>query len=211
LKREAIGYSYGMAAFDVLRRYLEARASFTEAQLAYLEPHFIPRSFAAGDFLQRAGEVATHAAFITSGCLRSYVIDAKGKEHIVQFAPETWWLADNKSLASRTPSQYFYEAIEPSELLLCTPASHVEIVANCPPYASSFQTGLQKHAAAKDQRIVSTLSTSAEERYLEFVETYPSLVQRVPQFMLASYLGISPETLSRIRKNLSRHQNQSRR
>jgi len=200
-----------MAGFAVLRQYLEARASFTEAQFAYLEPHFLPRSLAAGDFLQRAGDVATHAAFITSGCLRSYVIDAKGKEHIVQFAPETWWLADNKSLASRTPSQYFYEAIEPSEVLLCSPPSHLTIVANCPPYAAAFQTGLQKHAAAKDQRIVSALSTSAEERYLEFVETYPSLVQRVPQFMLASYLGISPETLSRIRKNLSRHQNQSRR
>jgi CRP-like cAMP-binding protein len=200
-----------MAGFDVLRQYLEARASFTEAQFAYLEPHFLPRSLAAGDFLQRAGDVSTHAAFVTSGCLRSYVIDAKGKEHIVQFAPETWWLADNKSLASRMPSQYFYEAIEPSEVLLCSPASHVAIVANCPPYAASFQAGLQKHAAAKDQRIVSALSTSAEERYLEFVETYPSLLQRVPQFMLASYLGISPETLSRIRKNLSRHQNQSRR
>jgi CRP-like cAMP-binding protein len=200
-----------MAGFAVLRQYLEARASFTEAQFAWLEPHFLPRSLAAGDFLQRAGDVATHAAFITGGCLRSYVIDAKGKEHIVQFAPETWWLADNKSLASRTPSQYFYEAVEPSELLLCTPSAHLEIVANCPPYAEAFQKGLQKHNAAKDQRIVSALSTSAEERYLEFVETYPSLVQRVPQFMLASYLGISPETLSRIRKNLSRHQNQSRR
>ncbi len=200
-----------MAAFDVLRRYLEARASFTEAQFAFLEPHFLVRTLAPGDFLQRAGEVATHAAFITGGCLRSYVIDARGKEHIVQFAPETWWLADNRSLASGTPSQYFYEAIEPSELLLCTPASHVAIITNCPPYASAFQTGLQKHAAAKDQRIVSALSTSAEERYLEFVETYPSLVQRVPQFMLASYLGISPETLSRIRKNLSRQQNQARR
>ena len=68
----------------------------------------------------------------------------------------------------------------------------------------AFRTGLQRHAAAKDQRIVSTLSASAEERYLEFLETYPSIVQRVPQTMLASYLGMTPETLSRIRKNLSR-------
>ena len=72
------------------------------------------------------------------------------------------------------------------------------------PTPSSFRTGLQRHNAAKDQRIVSTLSASAEERYLEFLDTYPSIVQRVPQTMLASYLGMTPETLSRIRKNLSR-------
>jgi CRP-like cAMP-binding protein len=148
--------------------------------------------------------VATHGAFVASGCLRSYVIEAKGKEHIVQFAPETWWLADARSLASGAPSQYFVDAIEPTELLLICPASHERIVANVPPYASAFQTGLQRHAAAKDQRIASALATSAEERYVQFLETYPSIALRVPQFMLASYLGVSPETLSRIRKNLSR-------
>ena len=71
-------------------------------------------------------------------------------------------------------------------------------------YAAAFRTGLQKHNAAKDQRIVTTLSASAEERYQEFLQTYPSIALRVPQWMLASYLGVSPETISRIRKNLSR-------
>jgi len=193
-----------MAAFDVLRCYLEARACFTEAQFEFMWPLFVPKTLAVGDFVQRAGEVATHASFVTCGCLRSYVIDAKGKEHIVQFAPETWWLADTKSLSTGAPSQYFVDALEPTELLLIDRPSHEKIVANVPPYAMSFQAGLQRHAAAKDERIVSALSTSAEERYLQFLETYPSIVQRVPQFMLASYLGVSPETLSRIRKNLSR-------
>jgi len=193
-----------MAGFDVLRRYLEARASFTEAQLAFIEPHFLPRSLAAGDFLQRAGDVATHAAFITSGCLRSYVIDAKGKEHIVQFAPETWWLADAVSLRERTPSPYFIDAIEDSELLLLDGPSHQRLVDGVPGYAASFRNGLQRHAAAKDQRIVSALSASAEARYLEFRRVYPSIAQRVPQLMLASYLGMTPETVSRIRRNLAR-------
>jgi CRP-like cAMP-binding protein len=193
-----------MAVFDVLRGYLEARATFTEAQFDFMRPLFQQRTLEAGDFLQRAGDVATHACFVATGCLRCYVIDSKGKEHIVRFAPETWWLADAPSLASGTPSQYFIDALETSELLLIDPPSHERIVATVPPYAAAFQTGLQKHAAAKDQRIVSALSATAEERYLEFLETYPSIVQRVPQFMLASYLGISPETLSRIRKNLSR-------
>jgi len=169
-----------------------------------METHFRPKALAAGDFLQRAGEVATHAAFVAAGCLRSYVLDAKGKEHIVQFAPEDWWLADATSLMSGTPSQYFIDAVEDSQLLLVDQASHQAVVDRVPGYAASLRTGLQKHAAAKDQRIVNALSTSAEERYEEFLRKYPSIALRVPQWMLASYLGVSPETLSRVRKVRSR-------
>lgn len=193
-----------MASFDVLRTYLEARATFTEHELAFVRRRFVPRTLRAGEFLQRAGDVATHAAFIAMGCVRSYVIDAKGKEHIVQFAPENWWLADNTSLMTGAPSQYFVDAVEDSDLLLIDPPSHQELVDQVPGYAASFRTGLQRHNAAKDQRIVSSLTASAEERYLEFMRTYPSMAQRVPQWMLASYLGVSPETVSRIRRRLSR-------
>ena len=120
------------------------------------------------------------------------------------FAPENWWLADNISLATKAPSQYFVDAIEDSDVLLIDPASHEELVEKVPGYAAAFRKGLQKHAAAKDQRIVRSLSSSAEERYLDFLATYPSIATRVPQWMVASYLGLSPETVSRIRKKLSR-------
>jgi CRP-like cAMP-binding protein len=185
--------------FDVLRDYLLARAAFTDAQWEAVRAVFTSKRLATGEFLQRAGEPATHAAFVAAGCLRSYVIDAKGKEHIVQFAPETWWLADTTSLASGAPAQYFFEAIESSELLLIAPAAHQHLVEAVAPYGAAFRTGLQRHAAAKDQRIVSTLASSADERYEEFLRTYPSIASRVPQRMLASYLGVTPETLSRVR------------
>jgi CRP-like cAMP-binding protein len=183
---------------------LSERGTFTNEEFAFLETVFRPRTLPAGEFLQRGGDVSTDAAFVAMGCLRSYVIDAKGKEHIVQFAPENWWLADNTSLTTGTPSQYFIDAVEDSELLLIDIPSHQQVLSRVPGYGASMRAGLQKHAAAKDQRIVSALTTSAEERYQEFLKTYPSIALRVPQWMLASYLGVSPETVSRIRKNLSR-------
>jgi len=193
-----------MASFDVLRAYLEARATFTDDDLALLREVFLPRTLRAGEFLQRAGDVATHAAFVASGCLRSYVIDDNGKEHVVMFAPETWWVGDNASLISGAPSQYFVDAVENSDILLISPAGHHQVLERLPAYAAGFRTGLLKHAAAKDQRIVTSLTASAEERYLDFMKTYPSIAQRVPQWMIASYLGLTPETLSRIRRQLSR-------
>jgi CRP-like cAMP-binding protein len=192
------------SAFCVLRAYLSARASFTEEEFGFIRTMFVPRTLRSREFLQRAGDAAKYAAFVAKGCLRSYVIDSHGKEHIVQFAPETWWLADNISLATGTPSQYFIDAIEDSDLLLIDPTSHEAVVEKIPGYAASFRKGLQRHAAAKDARIVSSMSTPAHDRYLEFLKTYPSIAMRVPQRMLASYLGVSPETVSRIRKKLSR-------
>src|SRR6187397_2047754 len=141
-------------AFDVLRAYLEARAEFSAADVETVRAAFVYKQLPAGAFLQRAGDVPRCAAFVASGCLRSYVIDASGKEHIVQFAPETWWLADGASLMTGKPSQYFVDAVEESVLLLIEPAAHQAIIERVPGYAVAFRTGLQKHNAAKDERIV---------------------------------------------------------
>src|SRR5262245_8216468 len=192
------------STFGVLRAYLEDRATFTDDDFNVVRAAFLFRRLAAGQFLQRGGEVTRFAAFVVRGCLRNYVIDAKGKEHIVQFAPETWWLADSTSLQKGTPSAYFIDSIEESELVLSDAPTHQHLVDRVPPDAAAFRTGLQRHTAAKDQRIVSSLSGSAEERYLEFLRVYPSIARRVPQSMLASYLGMTPETVSRIRKSLAR-------
>jgi hypothetical protein len=130
--------------------------------------------------------------------------DAVCAAHVVQFAPEQWWLADAISLNTGTASQYFFAAIEDTNLLLIDPPGQQQIVDRVPGYSEAMRAGLQKHAAAKDIRIVKSLSASAEERYLDFMHAFPTVARRVPQWMLASYLGVSPETVSRIRKQLSR-------
>ena len=195
-----------MSEFRKLRAYLERQASFTEETFAHLENLYLPRALRAGEFFQRAGDAATHGAFVATGCLRSYVIDPDGKEHILQFAPENWWIGDQAGLITPgTISQFFIDAIEDSNLLVFDRSAHEWMMANIPGAAAAYRAGLERKAAATDQRIVNALSTTAEERYEAFVKKYPTIVQRVPQFMLASYLGITPETLSRVRRHRAGH------
>lgn len=190
--------------FEILRAYFERSFPVTEENFALIKSLLTPKFLKKGEFLLREGEVAKFGAFVTKGFLRSYVIDNKGKEHIVQFAPENWWISDKSGLTDGTPSLFFIDAIEDSEVLLMDLAAHLTLIENLPGYAASFRTGMQKRAEAKDKRIVHSLSSTAEERYKDFLETYPSIARRVPQHMLASYLGIAPETVSRIRKQASR-------
>src|SRR5262245_8134302 len=197
------------ASFDVLKTYLEIRASFTDAEFAFIRTMFNLLTLRRGEFLQRAGEVAKYTGFVAAGCMRKYLIDAAGKEHIVSFAPENWWVTDGVSLESGTPSQFFIDAIEDSDLLLIDPVSHEEIVGRVPGYAAAYRRGVSRAAAARDNRIARALSASPRERYLEFLEVYPSIAARVPQWMLASYLGVAPETISRIRNALARGRGRS--
>jgi CRP-like cAMP-binding protein len=191
------------SSFSVLRAYLVARAALSESELEFIRSLFIPKTLRAREYFLRAGTVPMHSAFVVRGCLRTYVIDPEGREHIIKFGPETWWVGDTASLASGTPSQYYIDAVEDSDLLLIDGPSHERIVQAVPGYAAAFRLGLTRHVAAKDRRILSAISASAQERYQDFLKTYPSLATRVPQHMLASYLGVSPETISRIRRKLA--------
>jgi CRP-like cAMP-binding protein len=192
-----------MSAFDTLRAYLESKASFTAKELDSLERLFVPATLRRGEFLQRAGEAVTHAAFVASGCLRSYVVDARGGETVLEFAPANWWIGDRTFLTEGTTCECFIDALAHSDLLLFDQRSHQTMVESSPTFAAMFRVAYQKYAAAKDRRIINTLSMSVEERYVDFVKTYPAIAQQVPQRMVASYLGVSPETLSRVRKLLS--------
>lgn len=201
----AFSASKPVRMFDRLQAYFEKKVPLTAEQLQIMESLFICKRMQKGEFLQRAGEVAQYAAFVAVGCLRSYTIDAKGKEHIIEFAPENWWLSDAHSMRTSTPSLYFMDALEPTDVLLIEGPSYEKMLQLIPGIARSYQVDLQTQAAVRNRRIASSLSATARERYLDFLNTYPSLALRIPQHMIASYLGLTPETVSRVRRQLSRN------
>ena len=133
----------------------------------------------------------------------SYVIDASGKEVTLEFASDNWWLEDRTFLVGGTTCECFIDSIGHSDVLLFEQSSHQKMVECVPTFATMYRIAFQKYSAAKDRRIINALSMSIEERYVEFLNTYPAIAFQVPQRMLASYLGVSPETLSRVRKHLS--------
>lgn len=188
---------------EILIAYFQNRMTLSKDEIDLIKSVFILKHLEKGEMLMREGDIAKYGAFVAKGCLRSYVVDDKGKEHIIQFAPENWWLSDTNSMLHQTPTPFFIDALEPSDLLLLELPSHLQLIQSIPGYAAAFQAGFQKHAASKDRRIIATLTATAEERFQNFLNDYPTIAQRVPQHMLASYLGVSPETLSRIRKRWS--------
>ena len=186
--------------FEVLQAYFERKGTLTSEDINFMRSVFLPKQLKKGEVLIREGEVPRGGAFVCRGFLRSYFVDNKGKEHVVQFAPENWWISARSGSVEGAPSSVFIDAIEDSDIFLVDHAAHISLMQRVPLYASSFLAGIQKRGEAKEKRIVHSLASTAEERYNEFMKTYPSIAQRVPQHMLASYLGITPETVSRIRR-----------
>jgi len=188
---------------ETFHQYLEEKnLRLREEEFAFWVSLMNEKKLKRGEFLLQPGEIARSIAFVVRGCLRLYSIDDKSKEHIIQFAPENWWISDMESLNNDTPSDYFIDALENSDLLLMDRTSQEKLYREIPAAAIFFQNLLQKRQSATQRRIISSMSIPAEDRYLDFLKTYPSLAVRVPQHMIASYLGITPESLSRIRKQV---------
>ncbi|SEF59813.1 cAMP-binding domain of CRP or a regulatory subunit of cAMP-dependent protein kinases [Halpernia humi] len=155
-----------------------------------------------GEFLLQEGETCNDTFFVEKGLLRMFSIDKNGKEHIIQFAPESWIIADRTSQIFKEGSHYYIDAVENSEVAVLPQDFFFNIFKNNPEVSGNNFKLMSNHIRALQKRINQLLGATAEERYLDFLKTYPNVFQRVPQWMVASYLGITPESLSRVRKNL---------
>ena len=192
-----------MTMFNLLRTHIEKRVHISDEEFEVVSKFFIPKKLRKKQFLLHEGEVCKNIGFVNSGCLREYTIDNKGSEHIIQFAIEDWWISDPNSFLSGLPSTYNIDALEDSKVLLLEKSAREKLLDSCPNMERFFRILIETNFVATQRRITDSLSTSAEERYVKFIKTYPKLIEQVPQNHIASYLGITPQSLSRIRKELT--------
>lgn len=190
--------------FTVFRSYMAEKAGISAEEFEQSAGLLKSKTITKGDFLLREGEICRFAFFVEKGLLRSFSIDENGKEHIIQFAPENWYVSDRSSMYLNQPSDFFIEAIEETQIVLMG-RDFLQSVAKISPSFGEFNDKLlHRHILHLQKRINLLLGASAEKRYLDFITLYPDLLLRVPQWMVASYLGITPESLSRVRKELAR-------
>lgn len=181
-------------------KHIELNERERDFFLSLLEPRTLKRK----KLYLEAGTVCKYAAFVIDGALKSFTIDQEGREHILSFAIQDWWISDLYSLYSKKPAILNIEAIADSEVLMLSGENQQMLYEKVPKFERFFRILVENALVANQQRLIDNLSSTAEERYLRFIKKYPSIPSCVPQHNIASYLGITPEFLSKIRARLAR-------
>ena len=190
--------------YEVFFREFNEKVSLTAQEEKVLAQHLTFKKLRKKQYLLQEGEECKVFAFVEQGALRSYTVDEKGSEHILQFALEGWTISDLYSFLTGEPARYNIDALEDSELVLISRAAHEELLSTFPKYETWIRLQITGAYIAMQRRLTSVISLPLEERFAGFTSLYPEIVQRVPQHMIASYMGLTPETLSRVRKKMSR-------
>lgn len=156
----------------------------------------------AKKMLLNEGDICRHSIFVTDGCLRGFTIDNNGFEHVLSFAPQHWWIADMYSLLSQKPGTLYIQAMVDTEMLLLSKLNQEKLYLQTPKFERFFRIITEKSLVAHQQRLVDSLSLSAEERYNKFCTIYPNLIYTLPQKQVAAYIGVTPEFLSKMKSQM---------
>jgi CRP-like cAMP-binding protein len=184
------------------QKYLIDKVPFSAEELQRIESVITVKKLRKKQFLMQEGDIWSFNAFVNSGFLKTFSIDQNGREHIMNFSPENYWTGDRESLANGTPSRFNIDAIEDSEIILIEKKDFEMLCIDIPAFGNIVNAILQKSFVVSQNRIHANISFSAEQKYQYFIDKFPSIVNRIPQHMIASYIGITPETLTRIRHNV---------
>ncbi|MDQ0595253.1 CRP-like cAMP-binding protein [Chryseobacterium ginsenosidimutans] len=196
-------YTPTMSNFEVLFDYIQEISGklLSEEDKHLLMEHFKPKKLRKRQYFLEEGDVCKYIGFIVKGSARTFTVDEKGHEHILKLSLENWWLADFESFYLLTPSRFNIEALEELEVLQSTNAQIEDFLKDIPAFSAMAKKISQNYTIANQKRMQTAMSYTAEERYEDLINNYPQFLQRFPQNMIASYLGLSPETLSRLKKN----------
>ncbi|QKZ14133.1 Crp/Fnr family transcriptional regulator [Spirosoma sp. KUDC1026] len=192
--------------FDVLFAHIQEKVALTEQDREGIQSVFMARKLRKRQYLLQQGAICTHLSFVTKGLLRAYNVDEKGHEHINLFGWEGWWISDLNSFLFQEEALLNIDAIEETQLLMISLADYNALMVRVPVMERYFRLLYQNSLATKDRRLISSITHTAEEKYLQMAHRHPQIIQRVPQHLIASYLGLAPETISRIRKSLALRQ-----
>lgn len=189
---------------EVIVTHLKHYVSPTEQDLTLFLSCLNSISVDKGKFLLQPGTQVKHEYFVVNGCLKAYYLDEKGHKHIIQFAIENWWIGDFDAFYNEVPSRLHIETIENSTLLSINYDRLQELFKQVPIFERYFRLLVTNAFISQRKRILSSLEKDTKERYIEFCQSYPSIEDRIPNYDIANYLGVSAENLSRVRSKLKR-------
>lgn len=190
--------------FELIDKNVSRNIQLTPSELELFHSLLQVKKYKKKQFLLQANEICHFTGFITKGCIKNYIIDEKGNEFIMSFAIEDWWVGDISSFNEQKPGTLFIETVEDTELLVFDFNGYQRLTNEVPKFDKHFRILVQRALHTLQLRFFHTLASPAENRYLEFLQKYPQVVQRVPQQLIASYIGVTPEFLSKIRHKLAR-------
>lgn len=188
--------------YELLLQHVNKHITLNREEEEFFLDLFQPRAVKQKQFLYHEGDIHKGQAFVTNGCLRSYAIDHNGFEHILQFAPTGWWIGDMQSLLDQQPGKLTIDAVENSEMLIIQKTDLDQLFDRIPKFERYFRRLLERSLITYQNRLLDNLSLSAKERYEHFCQQYPTLILQLPQKQVASYIGVTPEFLSKMLNRL---------